>query len=54
VITQPWKIKDFLAFNENKGISYLKLWKTMKTMLRGKPIILDTFFKNLRDPILAD
>jgi hypothetical protein len=29
------EIKDFLEFNENIDTSYLNLWDTMETVLRG-------------------
>jgi hypothetical protein len=34
------EIKDFLDFNEYKGIIYPELWDTVKAELRGKLITL--------------
>jgi hypothetical protein len=41
------KIKDFLEFNKNEGISCRNLWDTMKAVLRGKLIDLSASKKNL-------
>jgi hypothetical protein len=44
---QTKKLKDFLEFNENEGITHPNLWDTMKVVLRGNFIALSTFIKIL-------
>jgi hypothetical protein len=44
------EIKDFLEFNENEGITYPTLWNTMKAMLRGKLVAINTFKNKLEKP----
>ena len=39
------KIKDFLKFNLNAHKTYPMLWDTLKTMLRGKFILLSVHLK---------
>jgi hypothetical protein len=45
------EIKDFLEFNENKGIAYPNLWDTMKAVLREKLIDLSTSKKESGESI---
>ena len=44
------EIKDFLKFNENDHETYLNLWDTMKTVLRGKFIALNAIKKAGKTP----
>jgi hypothetical protein len=39
------EIKDVLEFNENEDTSYEKLWGTIRTVLRGKLIVLSAYKK---------
>ena len=41
------EIKSFLNFSENKGTKYPNIQDTIKTMLRGKFIMLSIFIKKL-------
>ena len=47
------EIKDFLEFNENKGTTYLKVWNTMKAVLRGKLIAMSASKKKLEHTLSA-
>jgi hypothetical protein len=40
-------MKYFLEINENEGTAYPNSWNTMKTVLRGKFIVLSTYLKKL-------
>ena len=41
------EIKDFLDLNGNGGKTHPNLWDTVKALLRGKIIALNTFIKKL-------
>ena len=41
------KEKEFLEFNKNDHTAYTNLWYTMKTVLRGKFISLNTYIKEV-------
>jgi hypothetical protein len=40
------EIKDLLEFSENEGTTYTNLWGTLKAVLRGEFIALNTSLKN--------
>jgi hypothetical protein len=42
------KIKRFLAVNENKNMTYQKLWDTAKAVLGGKFIARSAYIKKNR------
>jgi hypothetical protein len=40
------EIKDILKFNEKETTTYPKLWDTMKVVLRGKLIVMNSSKRN--------
>jgi hypothetical protein len=43
------EIKSFLEVNENKKMTYQKLWDTAKAVLRGKFIAMSAYIKRSKD-----
>jgi hypothetical protein len=44
-MNQARKWKDFLELTENEKTTYPKLWDTMKLVLRGTCLALNTYIK---------
>ncbi|KAL6050077.1 hypothetical protein STEG23_036820 [Scotinomys teguina] len=47
-------IKDYLEFDENESTTYRNIWDTMKAVLRGKFVALNTHMKKLEKSHIND